>query len=108
MEGDANVMVRRIIPEAGQDRFRAFSRPTSIFVRAALAAACLIGLLVLSRSLAQAQDGRGAARHACKADYQRLCTGVSPGGGRIIKCLGDNFDKLSDPCKQAVGAQIGK
>ena len=77
-------------------------------MRAALAAACLIGLLVLSRSLAQAQDRRGAARQACKADYQRLCTGVSPGGGRIIKCLGDNFDKLSDPCKQAVGAQIGK
>jgi hypothetical protein len=73
-----------------------------------LAAACLIGLLALSLSRAGAQEGRGSARQACSADYHRLCAGVSPGGGRIMKCLNDNFDALSEGCKQAVSARTGK
>jgi hypothetical protein len=99
-------MVQRMIPETG--RVTTFSRPTAAFVRAILAAACLVGLLALSLSRAGAQDGRGEARQACSADYHRLCVGVSPGGGRIRKCLNDNFDSLSDACKQAVIARSGK
>jgi hypothetical protein len=83
-----------------------FSRSTSVWVRAALAAACLIGLLAFSLSRAGAQDGQ--ARQACSADFRRLCAGTSPGGGRIRKCLNDNFDALSDACKQAIGARTGK
>jgi hypothetical protein len=101
-------MVQRMIPEIGRGRVRTFSRPTAMFVRATLAAACLIGLLALSLSRASAQDGRGEARQACSADFQRLCAGISPGGGCIKKCLNDNFDALSDACKQAVSARTGK
>ena len=101
-------MVQRMIPEMGRGRVRTFSRPRAAFVRAILAAACLIGLLALSLSRAGAQDGRGEARQACAADYHRLCAGVSPGGGRIKKCLNDNIDVLSDACKQVVGARTGK
>jgi hypothetical protein len=101
-------MVQRMIPEMERGRVGMFSRPTAAFVRATLAAACLIGLLALSLSRAGAQDGRGEARQACAADYRRLCAGINPGGGRIKKCLNDNFDALSDPCKQAVSARSGK
>ena len=101
-------MVQRMIPELERGRVRMFSRPTAAFVRAILAAACLIGLLALSLSRAGAQDGRGEARQACAADYHRFCAGVSPGGGRIKKCLNDNIDALSDACKQAVSARTGK
>jgi hypothetical protein len=101
-------MVQRMIPQMERGRVGMFSRPTAAFVRATLAAACLIGLLALSLSRAGAQDGRGEARQACAADYRRLCSGINPGGGRIKKCLNDNFDALSDPCKQAVSARSGK
>jgi cysteine rich repeat protein len=101
-------MVQRMISATGRDLITTFSRPTAAFVRATLVAACLVGLLVLSLSRAGAQDGRSEARQACSADYHRLCAGVSPGGGRIRKCLNDNFDSLSEPCKQAVSARSGK
>jgi hypothetical protein len=101
-------MVQRMIPAAGRNRITTFSRPTAAFVRATLAAGCLVGLLALSLSQAGAQDGRSEARQACSADYHRLCAAVSPGGGRIKKCLNDNFDALSDACKQVVSARSGK
>jgi hypothetical protein len=49
----------------------------------------------------------GPAQQACKADYQRLCANVSPGGGRIIACLQGQAEKLSAPCKDAL-AKSGK
>src|SRR5436305_15004309 len=42
-------------------------------------------------------------RMACAADGQKLCAGVQPGGGRIVACLKDHKDSLSDQCKQAAG-----
>jgi hypothetical protein len=99
-------MVQRVVFEDG--RPGVFSRPSVIFVRSALAAACLIGTLALLLSRVSAQDTRSEARQACKADYSRLCSGISPGGGRIRKCLDDNFDALSAACKQAVSGRAGK
>jgi hypothetical protein len=40
-------------------------------------------------------------RAGCTADAQRLCAGVQPGGGRILVCLKEHKDSLSDQCKQA-------
>jgi len=39
---------------------------------------------------------------ACLSDYQRLCPGVRPGGGRIIVCLNAQAEKLSQQCFQAL------
>ncbi len=86
----------------------ALSRPSVTFVRSTLAAACVIGTLALLLSRVSAQDARGEARQACKADYSRLCAGVSPGGGRIRKCFNDNFDSLSEACKRVVSATVEK
>jgi hypothetical protein len=100
-------MVQRMIADRGRDHARMFSRPTVVFVRAALAAALLIGLLVLSLSRASAQD-RSQAREACEADYRRLCVAVVPGGGRVRRCLEDHVEALSAPCRQILVSRSGK
>jgi hypothetical protein len=41
-------------------------------------------------------------RAACASDVQSLCSGVAPGGGRIVACLKQHMAQVSDPCKQAV------
>ena len=43
-----------------------------------------------------------AARVTCDADIQTLCAGVQPGGGRILACLKEHKDKVSDACKMAI------
>lgn len=40
-------------------------------------------------------------RAGCTDDAKKLCAGVQPGGGRILACLKDHKDSLSDQCKQA-------
>jgi hypothetical protein len=39
---------------------------------------------------------------ACAADVQKLCAGIRPGGGRIIACLKQHQDQVSNQCKQAI------
>jgi hypothetical protein len=54
-------------------------------------------------ALANAQQTLDALRAACADDANRLCAGVQPGGGRIVSCLKQHKDELSDRCKQAAG-----
>ncbi|QIO34496.1 hypothetical protein [Bradyrhizobium sp. 1(2017)] len=46
---------------------------------------------------AQSSDPRGA----CKADYDKFCAGIAPGGG-IVACLNAKRDQLSATCKAAL------
>ena len=43
-----------------------------------------------------------ALMQACRADYQRLCSDVVPGGGRILACLHLHAGALSAACAQAM------
>ncbi len=43
-----------------------------------------------------------ALRAYCKADVERLCPGVEPGGGRIKACLMANKEQMSVGCAQAL------
>jgi hypothetical protein len=43
-------------------------------------------------------------RTACAFDFQRLCRGVQPGGGRVVQCLLANRDALSPACGAALAA----
>ncbi len=54
---------------------------------------------------ALAQNLTAAQRTACKADYDKYCTGTMPGGGRIIACLNKQRDALSDACRKVLDAQ---
>ena len=56
-----------------------------------------------SISYAHADEAAAAAvfRAGCTDDVQRLCAGVQPGGGRILACLKEHKDAVSDKCKQA-------
>ena len=46
---------------------------------------------------AESADPRGA----CKADYDKFCAGIAPGGG-IVACLNGKRDQLSATCKTAL------
>jgi hypothetical protein len=38
----------------------------------------------------------------CHADYDRLCPGVVPGGGRVLSCLQSQANQLSANCAQVL------
>jgi len=43
-----------------------------------------------------------ALRTYCKADVERLCPGVPPGGGRIKACLMKHQNEMSVGCAKAL------
>jgi hypothetical protein len=43
-----------------------------------------------------------AAVSACSDDRFRLCGGVFPGGGRVLRCLAANAEKVSPGCRSAI------
>jgi hypothetical protein len=71
----------------------------------------LIGSLLLSCSLAVAQQPtqaqRDALRSACRSDFMANCAGVQPGGRDAFMCLVRNRAKLSPACGAAVSAVQG-
>src|SRR5271155_5542380 len=85
------------------------SRKVDMKVRRIANASCLLlSLTVPSVAPARAaqagdQQSLAAIRAACAEDAQKLCAGVQPGGGRIVACLKEHKDSLSDQCKRAAG-----
>ncbi|ULL01823.1 hypothetical protein FJV43_14275 [Bradyrhizobium sp. I71] len=39
---------------------------------------------------------------ACRADHDRLCSDVAPGGGRILACLQSHAGQLTSACARAL------
>ena len=48
-----------------------------------------------------------AVRAACEGDVPKVCPGVQPGGGRIVQCLVQHQNEVSEACKQALKARQG-
>src|SRR5260370_2998732 len=75
---------------------------------------CSIAVLAASlfrpqTSPAQSASGQSSdPRTACASDVQKLCAGVQPGGGRVLACLKQHKDEVSNVCKQAVLAAMGQ
>lgn len=44
----------------------------------------------------------------CKADIETHCSDVAAGEGRILACLGENSEAVSDNCKQAITDILGE
>jgi hypothetical protein len=61
--------------------------------------ALLLAVTAAAPSAAQSLDD---ARTACASDVQKLCADVQPGGGRVIACLKQHQQDVSDGCKRAV------
>ena len=62
---------------------------------AGLVASCLFAAPAKSQEMAD-------LRTYCLSDIKRLCPGIQPGGGRIIKCLKANKKEMSVGCAQAL------
>ena len=74
-------------------------------VKVVLGGLLLVGLTAIAQP-AEAQVS-GAMREACRADYQKFCATLQPGGGRIRQCMLENADRLSPQCKDALKRQSG-
>jgi hypothetical protein len=61
-----------------------------------------VAALALGAAAASAAPGGGAVRQACAADAKAVCSGIQPGGGRILACMRQNADRLSPACQQAI------
>jgi hypothetical protein len=59
-------------------------------------------LVLLSATAASAQTQE--QREACMPDYQKLCSSVLPGGGRILKCLRDHSADITERCRTAIAS----
>jgi hypothetical protein len=64
----------------------------------------MVALVLGFSTVASAQTLTAEQQAACKADYQKYCKGTMPGGGRIIACLNNQRDRISDACKKVVDA----
>lgn len=85
-------------------------------MRSLFTAACLLSLA----GFAAAHDGperegppkdgkMGDGKYAaCKADAEKLCKDVEPGGGRIMACLKAHESELSEGCRIKKGGQKGE
>jgi len=76
-----------------------------------LTTASLLSLALVSLA-APTQTAKAANSLAyCKADAERLCPGVEPGGGRLIGCLKQHENEVSIGCAKeikAIKAKMGK
>ena len=66
-------------------------------------AAFVVVVAISGAASAQSSDPRGA----CKADYDKFCAGIAPGGG-IVACLNGKRDQLSTTCKAALDSRKKK
>jgi hypothetical protein len=69
-------------------------------MRFALVAIFLVTQFAPATAFAQTAEQKAA----CKADYKKFCTGVLPGGGRLIQCLSKHLSDLSPECQKVVKA----
>jgi hypothetical protein len=56
----------------------------------------------LSALPAAAQQPSQAEMAACMPDFRKLCSGVQPGGGRVLACLAKQKDQLTPDCRTVV------
>jgi Cysteine rich repeat len=67
-----------------------------------LCIAALAQSAIADEAPAPPSPARGEVRAACEGDVKKLCPDVAPGGGRILQCLKEHKDAVSDDCKQAL------
>ncbi len=43
------------------------------------------------------------AKQACAKDIEKFCADVTPGGGRLMKCLKPHLNELTPECREKFG-----
>jgi hypothetical protein len=61
----------------------------------------LWGILAVASDQGKATPPMGG-KGACKADVEKFCKDIKPGGGRIRACIKSNKDRLSQACKDEI------
>ncbi|MER2269079.1 cysteine rich repeat-containing protein [Methylobacterium oxalidis] len=77
----------------------------------AIASLAFAMIATVNQQAVQAQGAPGGPLAACKADAERICPGVQPGGGRLIECLKAHEDDVTIGCAKelkAIKAKMGK
>jgi hypothetical protein len=68
-------------------------------------------VITSTRGMSEAATAQGGPLAACKADVKKICLGVAPGGGRLIKCLKQHENDVTIGCAKelkAIKAKMGK
>ena len=63
---------------------------------------CNYALYQAATALEQMASAIAYVARECKTDIETLCGDVKEGDGRIMMCLDENAEEVSDDCKQAV------
>lgn len=67
-----------------------------------LSSRCEYALYDASVQLERAVTALSYLANECHDDLAAMCSGTRPGEGRLLKCLGDHSDKVSDRCREAI------
>lgn len=68
-----------------------------------VSAAIAMPVAAFAQSAAPMQNPAVAeAVNACRDDRARLCADITPGGGRVLRCLAAQAPAVSRPCKSAL------
>jgi hypothetical protein len=73
--------------------------------------ASVLAVLLLAISGPQAAKAKGGPLAACKADAEKICPGVAPGGGKLIQYLRQDQDDVTIGCAKelkAIKTKMGK
>jgi len=54
------------------------------------------------QQIAEHKDRIQKKAEACRADVEQFCKDVEPGGGRVVRCLKQNENKLSPACRDGL------
>lgn len=75
-----------------------------MFVKATMVVLVVVfsaGALATSM-LEEFEKEKAALEKYCKADVERLCPGVAPGGGKLKECLMKHKEEMSVGCAKAL------
>ena len=66
-----------------------------------LSGQCEYALYDAAVQLERAVNALAYLANECRDDLKSFCSGIEPGGGRLVQCLDKNSAKVSSRCKQA-------